>query len=585
MSFSNVTLLISGIALFLFGMNYMGTGLKRAAGSKMELFLYKLSSTPIKGVLLGTGVTAAIQSSSATSVMVVGFVNSGMMKFKQAIGVIIGATLGTSITGWVVCLSTIEGASGWSEVLSTSTLTCILSLVGVIIIMFDNKTTHKHIASIMIGFSVLMFGLKSITGSVEPLKDSEFFTNLLVTFSNPLVGILAGTVFTGILQSASAAVGILQALSVTGVIDVSIAFPVLLGIGIGSAVPVLLSAIGSTADGKKSAFSFLWVNLLGSVIIGGIFYILNGIIHFDFLDKTLDVFTIAIFNTAIRLVNVIILSPFIGAIEKTLNKMFKDKDEDTEELLEIDRLEDRFIQYPSIAVEQCRNTINTMTSIVLKNLSSSLDLLCEFDEKKYKKIDDRENIIDRYEDKLGVYIVKVTEKELSTDENKEISRFLHALNDLERIGDHACNIAETAKEIKSKNIRLSDNAVKEISILINAVKEIVENTFTSFVERDISLAEKTEPLEEWIDVLCDTIKMNHVNRLQNGTCTLLHGFVFSDLLTNFERVSDHCSNIAVATIELETDNLNSHKYLNEIKSKKDGHFIKIYEEYENKYAL
>ncbi len=585
MSISNILSLLGGIALFLFGMSFMGEGLKKVAGNRMELILYRLSSTPLKGILLGAGVTAAIQSSSATSVMVVGFVNSGMMKVRQAISIILGAVLGTSITGWIICLSMIEGGSGVAELFSTASLTGVIAVIGIFLRMFCKKETKRKVGNILMGFAVLMTGMSLMSGAVAPLRESEQFISILTRFSNPLIGILAGLIFTSILQSASAAVGILQALAMTGAIDFSMAFPIIMGIAIGAALPVLFSALGANVNGKRSAFVYLLINLMGACILGIVFYAVHAAVHFSFMDMTLDTFGIALLNTVYRLLVLLILAPFIGQMEKIVNALFRESAEDLEEMADIDRLEERFIAYPAIAIEQSRNAMNAMAEKAEKNLSRALQILDAYEEAEYEKVQEKEEVIDRYEDRLGTYLVKLTARELNRKQNKDISQFLHTLSDFERIGDHAVNIADAAQEIHEKKIVFSEDAGRELDIIRNAISEIVDNTVQAFTTKDLELASKTEPLEEWIDVLCDEMKMNHVHRIQSGECTLLHGFVFNDLITNYERIADHCSNIAVAMIELETNELNSHEYLHELKKKEDSRFSRYYAQYSQKYRI
>lgn len=585
MGISNFIMLLSGVALFLFGMNFMGDGLKRVAGNKLEVILYKLSSTPLKSVLLGTGVTAVIQSSSATSVMTVGFVNSGMMKLKQAVGVILGAVLGTSITGWVVCLSMINGGAGWTQILSTDTLTCIIAIIGVILIMFSKKTFRKNVGMIMMGFAVLMIGIGLMSDSVSPLKDSPAFTNLLTNFSNPFIGILAGLLMTSVLQSASATVGIIQALSVTGAISFSVAFPILLGIGIGASVPVILSAIGAKVNGKRAAFTYLLINVLGATIFGILYYVLDLIFKFNFVNETMTSFSIALVNTLYRLGVVIVLIPIISLLEKITVAIFKEDETEIEDVSTINNLQDRLINYPSVAIEQSKNAINDMASKAEKNLSRAFGLMFNYNENVFDIIQEKESVIDKYEDKLGTFLVKLTEKEHNKEQNRQISKFLHALSDLERIGDHAVNISETAKEIYEKKIEFSSGAYNELQVMEKAIKEIVADTVDAFVNENVEKAFDVEPLEECIDNVCDQIKLNHILRVQQGECTLLYGFVFNDILTNFERIADHCSNIAVAMIELESDELNSHRYLEELKDKDTSRFKDKVKEYSLKYKI
>jgi len=579
--------LLGGVALFLFGMYLMGDSLKRVAGEKLELVLYRLTSTPLKGVLLGTGVTAVIQSSSATSVMVVGFVNSGMMKVRQAIGIVMGAILGTSVTGWILCLSNIggSGASGWVEIFSTATLTGIIAVIGIILQMFCKNQTKQHVGGILLGFAVLMYGMQAMSSAVAPLKDSAAFVKLLTTFSNPLLGILAGMLFTSVIQSSSAAVGILQALSITGTINFSVAYPLILGIAIGAAVPVLLSAVGATTDGKRTAYIYLFIDVLGVLIWGTLFYVVNAFANFRFMDMTMTTVSIAFLNTLFRFATVLVLTPFIGKLEKLVDVIIKSKPENKPESEDFNRLEERFIDHPALAIEQSRLTINSMARRSQANLYSSIDLITAYSDDGFHQVKDSENVVDGYEDKLGTYLVKITSQELTDKQSDDVSKYLHTLSDFERISDHALNIAEAAQEMHAKGIVFSAAAQKEMAIMRGAVTEVVATAVEAFINNDIELAYHVEPLEELIDNLCDEMKLHHIERVQKGICSLGQGFVFTDLLTNFERVSDHCSNVAVAMIELESDAFETHSYLDGVKEMRSHSFDQYYKEYCQKYSL
>ena len=584
MSVADVISLLGGIALFLFGMSLMGEGLKKVAGSRLELVLYKLSSTPLKGVLLGTGVTAVIQSSSATSVMVVGFVNSGMMKVKQAIGVIMGAILGTSVTGWILCLSSLEGGSGVVQLLSTEVLTGIVAVVGIILRMFTGKTSNRYVGEILLGFAVLMYGMSAMSGAVSPLRESEAFIRILTSFSNPILGILVGLAFTSVLQSASAAVGILQALAITGAVTFEVALPIVMGIAIGAAVPVLLSALGANLNGKRTAFIYLLIDVLGVLIWALLFYGANAIIHFTFLDAVMSSVSIALMNTLFRLATVIVLLPCIGLMEHMVELLFPDDGSAAEEQ-EMDRLEERFLQHPALSIEQSRLVTNSMAERAEGNLLMAVGLRNRWSDKDFRMVGETESVIDRYEDKLGTYLMKITSKSLSQSQSEEVSKYLHTISDFERISDHALNISEAAKEIHDKDLQFSPEACHELDVIESAVREILSVAVGAFVENDPQWAARVEPLEEIIDGLCDELKLHHVDRLQKGVCTLSQGFVFNDLLTNFERVADHCSNIAVAMIELESDAFDTHEYLKSVKNMKSDSFARYYEEYSKKFAL
>ena len=584
MSVADVISLLGGIALFLFGMSLMGEGLKKVAGSRLELVLYKLSSTPLKGVLLGTGVTAVIQSSSATSVMVVGFVNSGMMKVKQAIGVIMGAILGTSVTGWILCLSSLEGGSGVVQLLSTEVLTGIVAVVGIILRMFTGKTSNRYVGEILLGFAVLMYGMSAMSGAVSPLRESEAFIRILTSFSNPILGILVGLAFTSVLQSASAAVGILQALAITGAVTFEVALPIVMGIAIGAAVPVLLSALGANLNGKRTAFIYLLIDVLGVLIWALLFYGANAIIHFTFLDAVMSSVSIALMNTLFRLATVIVLLPCIGLMEHMVELLFPDDGSAAEEQ-EMDRLEERFLQHPALSIEQSRLVTNSMAERAEGNLLMAVGLRNRWSDKDFRMVGETESVIDRYEDKLGTYLMKITSKSLSQSQSEEVSKYLHTISDFERISDHALNISEAAKEIHDKDLQFSPEACHELDVIESAVREILSIAVGAFVENDPQRAARVEPLEEIIDGLCDEMKSHHVERLQQGNCTLNQGVVCNDLLTNYERGADHCSNIAVASIEVESDNFDTHEYLSSVKAMKDASFARYYDEYQHKYAI
>lgn len=585
MGISNIITLFGGVALFLFGMSLMGEGLKKVAGSKLELLLYKLSSTPLKGLLLGAGVTAIIQSSSATSVMVVGFVNSGMMKVRQAMSVIMGAIIGTSITGWIICLSYMEGSSGLVSLLSTSSISAIVAVIGIVLRMFSKKQAKRHVGDILLGFAVLMFGMQAMSGAVAPLRNSPAFIRFMTAFSNPLLGILVGAAFTAVLQSASAAVGILQALSVTGAIRFVEAFPLLLGIGIGAAVPVLLSALGARTNGRRTAWAYLMIQILGAVFCAAVWYIADAVFDFPIKSMVMSPVSIAAVNTIFRMVCAVVLLPFNGAIEKLLNALIKESSQEREANADFDRLDERFLRHPALAVEQSRMTINAMARKARENVGDAMVLLYEYSDELAKKVEQDEDLVDRYEDKIGTYLMKLNSSELSPEENECVTEYLHTLSDFERISDHAMNIRQVAQEKHDKKISFSENGEHEMDVLLSAVNEILALAITAFINEDYEKAYQVEPLEEHIDVLCDELKLRHVERLQKGTCSLQIGFVFNDLLTNFERVADHCSNIAVAMIELNQDEFQAHDYINNLKELRSHNFDALYNQYAEKYKI
>lgn len=585
MGFTIVLSLLSGVALFLFGMSLMGDGLKKAAGEKLELILYKLTNTPLKGVLLGAAVTAVIQSSSATSVMVVGFVNSGMMKVIQAIGIIMGANIGTSITGWILCLSYIDGNSGVAQILSTATISAVVAIIGILFKMVSKKVALKNVGDIMLGFAILMIGMQTMSGAMSPLKENPHFVNLLTAFTNPALGILVGIVFTAVLQSASASIGILQALSVMGAITFASAFPITMGVGVGAAVPVLLSSIGTNKNGKRTALIYLLNDLFGMIFWSIVFYSVNAFVHFDFLDMVMSPISIAILNTVFRLATVIILFPFIKWIEKLVFWLVKDDPEEMEDAADFDLLEERFLAYPALAIGQSHMAMNGMAKKAKKNVFRAVGLLTEFSDNKYQKVQEKENLIDKYEDKLGTYLMQLTGKEMTESQMQQVSVLLHVVSDFERLSDHAVNIAETAKEISEKKIKFSADATKELDILEDAVCEILQATVTSFEKRDNSLAVTVEPLRELIISLCDELKSRHIVRLRNGVCEWKQGFPFNNLLTDFERIAAHCSNIALAMIEAESSAFDVHEYEKSIREKSNAQYVKLYEEFEQQYKL
>ena len=581
-----VIILLGGIALFLFGMQLMGDGLKKVAGGKLEVILYRLSNTPLKGVLLGTGVTAIIQSSSATSVMVVGFVNAGMIKMKQAIGIIMGAIIGTSVTGWVLCLSDISGGAGWVDLLSTEVLAAIIGVIGIMFRMICKNPTKKHIGDIMIGFCILMVGMQNMSAAVAPLRSEPAFIDMLTKFSNPFIGILIGLLVTAVLQSASATVGILQALSVTGAISFSVALPIIMGIAVGAAMPVIISSFGATTDGKRTAFVYLLVDALGALIWAVVFYSINHFVHFSFMDRTMTTVSIAFVNSLFRVATVAVLFPFIRFLEKMVCAIFKEiVDVEDKDIVEISVLDDRFIAHPTVAIEQAKTVLCSMAHMAQKNLIRSMELLDTFSQEKYDKIQRREDKVDRYEDKLGTYLVKITQQELTSGQNKEVSKLLHTISDFERISDHAVNISQAAAELFNEKLKFSDCAVEDVELMSLIMKEIVGNVIDAFEQNKVEYAYKTEPLEELVDIYCDEMKMNHVKRVQKGECTLHQGFIFNDLLTDFERIADHCSNVAVAIIELELNVFDTHEYLINLKKDNGTNFDKYFEEYKEMFPL
>lgn len=582
--------LFSGIALFLFGMTLMGDGLKRVAGNRLELVLYRLSSTTLRGVLLGTAVTGVIQSSCATSVMVVGFVNANMMKRRQSIGVILGAIFGTSVTGWVISLSYIEGGGGWQQLLSTSTLTGIVAVIGVMLRVFSKNQTNHHLGDILMGFTILMFGMSTMSGAVSVLGEQPGFREILSSMTNPILGILVGAAFTAVLQSASAAVGIVQALSV--VLSFESALPLLMGVAIGASFPVLLSALGANTDGKRTALVYLVASTIGVLVCSSLFYLADTIFqfNFDWIQTYMNphrpfasALVIALLNSILRLAMVLLLLPFTDALDALVCMLVREKKTDGEDPTM--RLEERFLAHPSLAVEQSRLTINDMAECARDAITSALALTANYSKEGFAAVKQMENDCDRYEDGLGSYLVKLTGRELTRRQNEDVSKFLHSITDFERISDHALNIAESAEEIHSKKLDFSVDATRELATISAAVREIVRLTVQAFIDGDLTLAARVEPLEEVIDRLCDEAKRRHVERLQKGNCTIRQGFVFNDLLTGMERVGDHCSNIGLAMLELAEDTFDTHASQQRMMNDQSQDFQTAFDDYTARFSL
>ena len=559
MTLVNVVELLGGLGFFLFGMTLLGDGLKRVAGSKLETVLAKLTSNTFKGVLLGTGVTAIIQSSSATTVMVVGFVNSGIMQLRNAIGIIMGANIGTTATGWILILAGVDGG-----VVSSATIFAFVAFIGIILYFFCKKTQLKNIGLILLAFSVLMSGMQSMSGAMAPLKESPMFISFISAVSNPIFAILIGVVVTAIIQSCSASIGILQALAITGVIGYDVAIPMVVGMCIGACVPVLISAIGANVNGKRAAFVYLYFNLAGAVILLLMFYVLNAFIGFEIMNQSATSMGIAIVNTVFKVVATIILAPMAELIKKmavfTIRDKRKDDDDEEENLLD-----ERFLKFPPLALEQCQKTMNQMFHVAFKNIKNATELLSEYSQEKYDKIMARESKVDRFEDKLGAYLVRLNKLELSEKETLTIAKYLSCITNVERISDHAVNLAELAKERADKKVDFSKQAKQELKLCIDASCEILQLTKTAIYDSDIETAKSVEPLEDVIDLLIKKTKRQHIKRVQAGRCTLELGFMFNECLGNFERVADHCSNIAIAVLECGNSSVQAHSYFDTVK--------------------
>lgn len=580
MDIFDVFTLLGGLALFLYGMNVMGDALEKSAGRQLKNILAKLTSNTFNGFLLGLGVTLIIQSSSATTVMVVGFVNSGIMTLHQATGVIMGANLGTSTTAWLLSLTGIEGG-GILEFFKPSSFSPVLAFIGIILIMFQKNAKRKDIGLILIGFAILMTGMDLMSGSVSDLKESEAFKSVLTKFSNPLLGIIVGTVFTAIIQSSSASVGILQALSITGVISYYTAIPIIIGQNIGTCVSAMLSSIGAGKNARRAALVHLYFNIAAAIIVGGGFYLLNSFIEFNF-PSTINPLGIAVVHTTFKIIALFFLIPASRLLEKLAIFTVPDSKDDAETT---ELLDDRLIATPAVAIESARKVAVDMAKLSVRSLKNSIVLLNNYTDKGMESIKAEEDKVDKYEDTLGTYLVKISSQELTESDGHELTKLLHIIGDFERISDHAVNIAGTAQEMSEKKLSFSEKAQKEITVMVSAVEEILDASLDAFCNGDMKHAFSVEPLEEVIDYLNAKIKKRHVARLQRGECTIELGFVLNDLLNNLERVSDHCSNIAGCVIEMEHDALDLHDYLNKLKTEENSRYTEIYNDYKDKYVL
>lgn len=578
--------LLGGIALFLFGMHTLSASLEKLAGGKLETWLEKATSKPIKGVVLGAIITAVIQSSAATTVMIIGFVNSGLMKLSQAIGVIMGANIGTTATSWLLSLQSISGSDGFSflNLLKPTTFTPVLAVIGVILIMFTKSDKKKTIGMILAGFAVLMFGMNSMSSATAGLAENETFCNILMMFSNPVLGVIAGAVLTAVLQSSSASIGILQSIAIsTGKVTYSVALPLLLGQNIGSCVTALISSVGANKPAKRVAFVHLYFNVIGTVVFLSIFYLLNSFISMPFMEESLNAVGIAVIHTGFNVLATALFMPFTKQLEKLACLTVRDDSND--EKLTPMLLDERLLKTPSVAIEQCRNVCIRMARLTQETLKMSMEVVTTYDAKKCAEVIDNENAIDIFEDKIGSYILKISSKDLSENDSKIVSSMLHTIGDLERISDHAVNIVEAAEEMHSKKIKFSQQALRELPVIVNAVSEILDMSINAFVNNDVNLAKNVEPLEDVIDQLRSDLKTRHIERLRNGKCTIELGFILQDLLTNFERVSDHCSNIAVYLIQISDNSMDTHEYMNELKKLDRSEFMDEFNDYKNKYIL
>ena len=574
--------MFGGLALFLYGMHLMSTSLESMSGGVLERALERSTSSKWKALLLGTVATAIIQSSSATTVMTVGFVNGGIMTLNQAVGIIMGANIGTTATAWILSLTGLKGSSLFVQLLKPTSFTPVLAVIGSIMAMFSKKQKQKTIGGVLCGFAVLMYGMHIMSSAVQPLADMPEFVSIMTRFSNPILGVLTGAVITGIIQSSSASVGILQALSLTGGVTYGIAIPIIMGQNIGTCVTALLSCIGAGKNAKRTAMVHLYFNIIGTLLFLSVFYILNAFLHFTFLDDVLDPAHIAIIHTSFNLGTTAMLLPASQFLVRLAKLTIPDKQVKEEEW----PLDERFLDMPAFALEQCKNVIERMATLSRDTLFMSLETIEQYDAKKTAKIVSNEDEIDKYEDRLGTYLVQLSTRQLMEQDSNEIGMFLHMIGDFERISDHAVNLTEVSQEMHDKKLSFSEAAKAEIRVFSNALREILSNAVEAFLKEDLDEARMVEPLEEVIDAIQADIRARHVLRLREGACTIELGFVLSDLLTNMERVSDHCSNIAATLIQTKNQTFDMHSYLQAVKAA-DGNeeFTALVKEYSDKYAL
>ena len=575
MDFFSILTMVGGLAMFLYGMQVMGDGLEKLSGGKLEKILENLSSNRVKAVLVGAAVTAIIQSSSATTVMVVGFVNSGIMHLSQAVGFIMGANIGTTVTAWILSLAGIESSNFFVRLLNPSSFSPILALIGVIFIVFLHDEKKKDIGNILVGFAVLMFGMNTMSGAVKPLAQVPEFTNILLKFSNPVLGVLAGALLTAIIQSSSASVGILQALCVTGAVRYGTALPIIMGQNIGTCITAMLSSIGATKNAKRAAIVHLYFNIVGTVAFMVVFYVLNGFLHFSFIEEVAGPAGIAVIHSAFNVIATVVLLPFGDLLVKMACATVRDTNEEkaiSAEDQEFMILESRFLSNPGIAIEQSKTAAKKMAEQSKTALNLSFSLLDHFQEETAFRVEKIEAKVDRYEDELGTYLIKLNQKDLSLEDSHSLSIMLHCIGDFERISDHALSIMKSAREISGKNASFSPKAVQELHVMEKAVSDIVEKAYNVFANQDMKMAEEIEPLEEVIDELSRELKRRHVNRLRAGECTIEMGFVLSDITTSLERIADHCSNIGVCVTQVREDLYDTHSHLDTVKNAPGEHF-------------
>ena len=585
MDIFGVLTMIGGLALFLYGMEVLGDGLKKASGGKLEMILEKLTSNKLMAVLLGAGVTAIIHSSSATTVMVVGFVSSGIMSLSRAVGVILGANVGTTITAWILSLAEISGAGFLFELLKPTSFSPIFAMIGVAIHMMSKDEKKNNAATIMIGFAVLMFGMDMMSGAVKPLANVPEFRALLLKFSNPILGMLVGLVFTAVIQSSSASIGVLQALCMSGAVSYATAIPIIMGQNIGTCVTAMISSAGSSRNAKRTALVHLYYNFMKVGFFMIPFYILNGFMDFAFMTDAASAMGVAVIHTAFNVLMLVIIFPFTNVLEKLVYMTLPLTDAEKEDGRQVQILDPIFLDRPALALEMCKNAAIDMAKYAKEGMILAMELIDNYDEKKAQKVRDLEDTVDHYEDELGTYLMKINGHHLSPKDSQEISILLHCIGDFERISDHSVNIMASAREMFEKEASFSKKAQEELVIFTKAVTDILDAAIKVFCEEDLVLAKKVEPMEENIDYLSEEMKKRHVKRLRKGKCSIEMGFVLADLTTNYERVSDHCSNIALAMLQLNEDNFDTHEYQDIISSKDNAAYVEEVKRLREYYAL
>lgn len=579
MDFFSIITLLGGLAFFLYGMNMLSGGLERMAGGKLEAGLKRLTTNRFMGLLLGMGITAAIQSSSAVTVMLVGLVNSGIMTIGRSISVIMGSNIGTTMTAWILTLVGVESDNFWISLMKPENFSLAFAFVGILLIMVSKRERRKSIGGILIGFAILMYGMKLMSGAMKPLADNPSFTSLFTAFKNPLLGVLVGMVVTAVIQSSSASVGILQALALTGSVSYGAAIPIIMGQNIGTCVTALISSMGVSKNAKKVAVAHIAFNLIGTAVCLGLYLAGNAIFQFSFVDMPVDAVGIAAVHSLFNVFTVGLLLPFCKQLEKLANKLLPDTAEAEAPLLDM-----RLMATPSVAIAECSALAEKMAGVAKASLETAMAVLNRYDAEKVRQVLTWETELDRYEDALGTYLVQLSAKRLSQKDSQLVSKILHSIGDYERLGDHAVNLVEAARELADKNLVFSPGAKQELSVLQAAVQEILEVANQAYIQNDAAEAHKAEPIEQCVDKLVTEIKSRHIQRLQDGECSIAQGFVLSDILNNFERISDHCSNIAVAVIALTHNSFETHQYLWDMKME-NVDYSRMCKEYEAKYRL